>query len=108
MPQGRVNVAPEVLKKTEPWQARELNEEQVRNNPQVIPEGMRPEVILRFGDAKGLLLSGLLDKAGSIAEHAVVVDARIGQKGERAAVWEQPGCTEGRRWGVTRWCSMRF
>ena len=78
VPQGRQNVAPEVLKKTEPWQARELNEEQVRNNPQVIPEGMRPEVILRFGEGKGLLLSGLLDKAGSIAEHAIVVDARVG------------------------------
>lgn len=79
VPQGRVNVAPEVLNKTEPWQARELNEQQVRNNPQVIPEGMRPEVILRFGEAKGLLVSGLLDKAGSIAEHAVVVDARVGE-----------------------------
>ncbi len=79
VPQGRQNVAPEVLKKTEPWQARELNEEQLRNNPQVIPEGMRPEVILRFGDAKGLLLSGLLDKPGSIAEHAIVVDARVGE-----------------------------
>ncbi len=79
VPQGRQNVAPEVLKKTEPWQARELNEEQLRNNPQVIPEAMRPVVILRFGEAKGLLLSGLLDKAGSIAEHAIAVDARVGE-----------------------------
>ena len=40
---------------------------------------MRPQVILRFDDAKGLLLSGLLDKGASIAEHAIVVDAHLGQ-----------------------------
>jgi hypothetical protein len=34
---------------------------------------------LRFSDGKNLLLDGLLDKAGSIAEHAVVVDAHLGQ-----------------------------
>ena len=40
---------------------------------------MRPEVILRFAGNKDLLLDGLLDKAGSIAEHAVVVNAHLGQ-----------------------------
>jgi hypothetical protein len=45
----------------------------------VIPESLRPEVILRFTDNKGLLLDGLLDKGASIAEHAVVVDAHLGQ-----------------------------
>jgi hypothetical protein len=45
----------------------------------VIPVVDRPQVIVRFGDAKGLLLSGLLDKAGSIAEHAIVVDAKVGE-----------------------------
>ncbi len=39
----------------------------------------RPDVILRFSDAKSLLLSGLLDHSASIAEHAVVVDAHLGQ-----------------------------
>ena len=33
---------------------------------------------MRFADAKSLLLDGLLDKPGSIAEHAVVVDAHLG------------------------------
>jgi hypothetical protein len=33
---------------------------------------------LRFAENKSLLLDGLLDKAGSIAEHAVVVDAHLG------------------------------
>ena len=56
-----------------------LNEEQMRNNPRVIPAQYRPDVILRFSDAKTLLRSGLLDKASSIAEHAIVVDAHRGQ-----------------------------
>jgi hypothetical protein len=78
-PQGRRIAEAEPLKKQQPWEARELNEEQTRNNPNVIPAQERPEVILRFSDAKTMLLDGLLDKANSIAEHAVVVDAHLGQ-----------------------------
>ena len=44
----------------------------------MIPAPFRPEVILRFSDAKTLLLSGLLDKAEPIAERAIVVDAHLG------------------------------
>ena len=51
----------------------------MRNNLFVIPAELRPDVILRFSDAKDLLLDGLLDKGGSIAEHAIVVDAHLGQ-----------------------------
>jgi hypothetical protein len=36
-------------------------------------------VILRFTDQKTLLLSGLLDKAGTIAERAIVVNAHLGE-----------------------------
>jgi hypothetical protein len=39
---------------------------------------MCPDVILRFADAKGMLLSGLLEHQESIAEHAIVVDAHLG------------------------------
>ena len=78
-PQGRKVAEAETLEKQQPWQARKLNEEQTRNNPLVIPENLRPEVILRFADNKSLLLDGLLDKAGSIAEHAIVVDAHLGE-----------------------------
>jgi hypothetical protein len=78
-PQGRKIAEAETLEKQQPWQARKLNEEQTRNNPLVIPENLRPEVILRFADNKSLLLDGLLDKAGSIAEHAIVVDAHLGE-----------------------------
>jgi len=77
--QGRVDVEPEVLPKPQPWQPRPLNEDQLRNNLQAIPVQYRPEVILRFSDQKGLLLSGLLDKATSIAERAIVVNAHLGE-----------------------------
>jgi hypothetical protein len=78
-PQGRPIAEAEPLVKQQPWEARVLNEEQMRNNPLVIPSQLRPEVILRFSDAKSLLLDGLLDKGGAIAEHAIVVDAHLGQ-----------------------------
>ncbi len=77
--QGRVAAEPEPLPKQKPWEAKPLNEEQTRNNPTVIPVAERPQVILRFADSKDLLLSGLLDKAGSIAEHAIVVDSPLGE-----------------------------
>jgi len=65
--------------KQQPWEPKAVNEDQARNNPLLIPEKDRPEVILRFSDTKTLLLSGLLDKAGTIAEHAIVVDAHLGE-----------------------------
>jgi Zinc carboxypeptidase len=57
-PQGRKIAEAEPLEKQQPWEARKLNEEQTRNNPSVIPAQYRPDVILRFADAKTLLLSG--------------------------------------------------
>jgi hypothetical protein len=78
-PQGRKVAQAEPLVKQQPWEAKQLNEEQTRNNPLVIPVQSRPDVILRFSDAKTLLLDGLLDKGGSIAEHAVVVNAHLGR-----------------------------
>ena len=78
-PQGRKITEPELLVKQQPWEPKALDEEQTRNNPLVIPVRSRPDVILRFSDAKALLLDGLLDKGGSIAEHAVVVNAHLGQ-----------------------------
>ena len=78
-PLARKAVEAEPLEKTQPWEAKKLNEEQMRNNFNVIPEQELPEVILRFTGNKDLLLDGLLDKANSIAEHAVVVNAHLGQ-----------------------------
>ncbi len=78
-PQGRKIAEPEPLVKQEPWEPKKLNEDQTRNNPLVIPVQSRPDVILRFSDSDTLLLDGLLDKASSIAEHAVVVNAHLGR-----------------------------
>jgi hypothetical protein len=78
-PTGRKIVEAEPLVKQQPWEAKKLNEEQMRNNLSLIPEELRPDVILRFSESKSLLLDGLLDKGSSIAEHAVVVDAHLGQ-----------------------------
>jgi hypothetical protein len=79
VPLGRTIVKPEPLVKQQPWEPAHLDEEQTRNNPLVIPVQSRPEVILRFSEGKSLLLDGLLDKGSSIAEHAVIVDAHLGQ-----------------------------
>ncbi len=76
--QGRQLAEADVIPKLQPWQAKPLNEDQLRNNPQAIPVPLRPEVILRFSDQKTLLLSGLLDKPASIAERAIVVNAHLG------------------------------
>ncbi|MFP5227653.1 MAG: M14 family zinc carboxypeptidase [Acidobacteriota bacterium] len=78
VPQGRTAVQPEPLPSPKPWEATPLNEEEARNNPYVIPEQDRPDVIVRFGDAKGLLLSGLLEGGASIAEKPIVVEAHYG------------------------------
>jgi hypothetical protein len=79
LPTGRKITEAEPLVKQQPWEARKLNEEEMRNNLSLIPAELRPSVILRFSDGKSLLLDGLLDKGGAIAEHAVVVDAHLGQ-----------------------------
>jgi hypothetical protein len=79
IPQGRSAVQPEPLPSPKPWEATPLNEEEARNNPYLIPEQDRPDVILRFVGAKNLLLSGLLENGGSIAEKPIVVDAHFGQ-----------------------------
>jgi len=78
-PTGRKITEPELLEKQQPWEAKKLNEEETRDNMNVIPEKLRPNVILRFADGKALLLDGLLDKGNSIAEHPVVVDAHLGE-----------------------------
>ncbi|HTA48390.1 MAG TPA: M14 family zinc carboxypeptidase [Verrucomicrobiae bacterium] len=78
-PQGRKIAEAEPLLKQQPWEPKHLNEEETRNNPRVIPVQSRPDVILRFSGSKDLLLDGLLDKASSIAEHAIVVNAHLGQ-----------------------------
>jgi hypothetical protein len=78
-PEDRTTATIPALPDVHPWQAPPLNEEQSRNNPYILPPEQRPQALLRFNDAKQLLLSGLLDNPAPMAEHAAVVDAHLGQ-----------------------------
>ena len=77
-PQGRAPVeAPEELH-AETWQALPVSDEQRRNGIGVIPPQLRPRVILRYGDVKDLLVSGLLEGGGEMAQHPAVIDVPLG------------------------------
>jgi len=76
-PQGRpVVVAPEEPK-VEAWQAAPVTDEQLRNPLAVIPPQQRPRVVLRYGDARDLLVSGLLENGNEIAQRPAVVDVPL-------------------------------
>src|SRR6266545_2652317 len=77
LPQGRPFAEPPEEPKAEPWEALPLTEEQRRNPIYVIPPAQRPRTVLRYGDAKELLVSGLLEGAGDIAKHPAVVDVPL-------------------------------
>jgi hypothetical protein len=62
---------------TEAWMAAPITEEQERRPVSIIPPDQRPRVALRFADKKSLLVSGLLDGGGEIAEHPMVVDVPV-------------------------------
>ena len=79
MPESRPFAKPPALPDVKPWQPLPLNAEQTRNNPWLIPLEQRPRVILRYAEAKQLLIAGLLDGADEMAERAAVVDARYGK-----------------------------
>jgi len=77
-PQGRqVAEAPEDPH-AEIWQAFPITDEQRRNGINIIPPQFRPRVILRYGDARDLLVSGLLDGGAEIAQHPAVIDVPLG------------------------------
>ena len=78
VPQDRSFAQPPPVPKAKPWEPMPLTVEQTRNNPYVIPEQDRPQVLLRYADSKDLLVAGLLDKSDSLAEHAAVVAAHLG------------------------------
>jgi hypothetical protein len=78
-PEGRTIVEAAELPSVKPWEALPLNAEQGRNNPYVIPADQTPHTLVRFADADDLLVSGLLQGGGALAQHAAVVDARVGK-----------------------------
>lgn len=82
--QARPALAPEFKaperEPVEPWQAAPVTDEQLRYPINIIPPDQRPRVVLRFADASGLLVSGLLDGGAGIAQRPAVVDVPV-QKG---------------------------
>jgi hypothetical protein len=76
--QGRAPTEmPEPPPSSEIWEAAPINEEQRRNLVGLIPPNQRPRVILRWGNANELLVSGLLDGGDEIAQHAAVIDSPL-------------------------------
>ena len=64
---------------TEIWENPTVTDEQRYNDPRVIPAAMRARVVLRYADSKDLLISGLVEGAGEIAQHPAVVDTPFGK-----------------------------
>ncbi|HMD32377.1 MAG TPA: hypothetical protein VKG84_10740, partial [Candidatus Acidoferrales bacterium] len=62
----------------EAWEALPVTSEDLRNGINVIPAAARPRVIFRYADQKSLLVSGLVDGGGEIAQHASVIDVPVG------------------------------
>jgi hypothetical protein len=58
----------------QPWQYAQITDDQLRNPLNIIPPDQRPRVILRYGEQRDLLASGLLDGGADIAQRPVVVD----------------------------------
>jgi hypothetical protein len=88
-PQGRPGVDIPVEPKVDTWQAVPITEEQLRNGINVIPPNARPRVILRYADSRELLVSGLVENGGEIAQHAAVVDVPL-DKGHVVAFSNNP------------------
>jgi hypothetical protein len=79
VPQGRTPVDIPEEPHAEAWEALPLTDEQLHNPVNVIPPAARPRVVLRYADTKELLVSGLLDNGGELAQHAAIIDAPFGQ-----------------------------
>ncbi|HUI75838.1 MAG TPA: M14 family zinc carboxypeptidase [Candidatus Acidoferrum sp.] len=76
---GRPDVTPPEEPESELWQNPHVTDEEKYNNPRVIPPDLRARVILRYADAKDLLVSGLMEGGNEIAEHPAVIDVPAGK-----------------------------
>ncbi len=61
----------------QPWQYAVPTDDQLRNPLNIIPPDQRPRVVMRFGEARDLLASGLLDGGADIAQRPMVVDSPL-------------------------------
>jgi zinc carboxypeptidase len=89
VPQGRTGVDAPQEPKVDVWQTVPVTDEQLRNGINVIPPAQRPRVILRYADARELLVSGLVENGNEIAQHAAVVDVPL-EKGHVVAFSNNP------------------
>lgn len=77
-PQGRPPATPpEEPPRVEPWQAAPVTDEQMRNPIGIIPPAQRPRVVVRYGDTRELLVSGLVENGNEIAQRPAVVDVPL-------------------------------
>ena len=77
-PQGRPPSEPLPEEpRVDAWQAAPIREEQLRNGVNIIPPAQRPRVVLRYADARELLVSGLLDAGTEIAQRPMVIDVPV-------------------------------
>jgi len=77
-PQNRAPLEIPEDPKAEAWEATPLTDEQMRNPTGVIPPAARPRVVLRYANANELLVSGLLDNGGELAQRPAIIDAPFG------------------------------
>ncbi len=63
--------------KVQKWEPGTVRPEDLRNGINVIPPAQRPRVVLRWGDASDLLVSGLLEGGSEIAQRPAVVDVPV-------------------------------
>jgi hypothetical protein len=75
---GRTQDVPPVLPTYQAWEAAPVTDEQLRNNVGLIPPALRPRVVFRYSATNDLLISGLVENGGDIAEHPNVVDSPEG------------------------------
>ena len=89
VPQGRTGIEAPREERTDVWKGVPVTDEQLRNGINVIPPAARPRVILRYADTRDLLVSGLVENGGEIAQHAAVVDVPL-DKGHVVAFSNNP------------------
>ncbi len=70
---------PEAGPRSELWELPPVTTEQLRNAVGLIPPDARPRVVLRYADARDLLVSGLLEAGTELAQHAAVIDVPVGK-----------------------------
>jgi len=76
---GRLGIEAPEEPEAETWEYPPLTDEQKHNNARVIPPANRGRVVVRYANAKDLLISGLVDNGGEIAQHPAVLDLPVGQ-----------------------------